>query len=600
MKSRGIARMSRFSIMLKAASRLSLKMILYRVKRIARDKLAPRFADAYAGMIGKAALGLPYLASTPSHAVSDLVAKFYCDEYRAHTDATRRGKIELFGRNVDFGSPSLIDWSRKFPEDGDHQLWRIKLAHLGFLSPLLIEGGAQERRVVMDVLDAFERAARFERRDCFDSYWFAYAVSHRVLCLTSGLLVARSRGDLDDALEARLKARIRFDVAFILANIEHELKNNHVERNLAALCLYFSHVETPPMAIVRRLNRDVLDIVRETILPDGALIERSAMYQALSVMALEVYAATPFLTEETLALVEARLAAARRVWAALTHPDGEISLFNDSWIGETPPAAHVITEKAPDGVSLFHDAGIARLASGGNVCLLDAAPIGPSWNPGHGHADFLAVEISIDGKRLIVDPGTSVYNSGEARRRERSAAAHNGPHFVGVEPVEFDGCFKVGSMAEARLIPASALSDLDMSVIGGRFARAGRQVVRLVGFAEGRGFIVVDAFAGGADDKRVSLLVPDLWHPVDKGGRHGFAQDGVSAIIEVIVGSCDTPSPDFWARRYGRREGATRLDISPAARGALSVSAFWVGGERDAPAGDVDKLLDRCLGLLRG
>ena len=159
--------------------------------------------------------------------------------------------------------------------------------------------------------------------------------------------------------------------------------------------------------MARMLDREVRGIVTATVLPDGVQVERSAMYQGLSVMALRIFAATPFLARETRDLVAARTERASLAWAALSHPDGEIALFNDSWFSETPPAASALVAPAAEGRTILPNGGYARLAQGDDVLIFDAGPIGPAWNPGHGHADFLAVELSMGGKRFLVDPGTS-------------------------------------------------------------------------------------------------------------------------------------------------------------------------------------------------
>ena len=125
-------------------------------------------------------------------------------------------------------------------------------------------------------------------------------------------------------------------MAFLLDNVEHELNNNHVERNLAALCLYFSYAESVPTRIAARLERDVAHLLETTILPDGCQVERSPMYQGLSVASLAIMAETPFLSGSLRSKLQERQAAAHRAFAILSHPDGEVALFNDSWHGEAP------------------------------------------------------------------------------------------------------------------------------------------------------------------------------------------------------------------------------------------------------------------------
>ncbi|MFB1490650.1 MULTISPECIES: heparinase II/III family protein [unclassified Thiocapsa] len=53
-----------------------------------------------------------------------------------------------------------------------------------------------------------------------------------------------------------------------------------------------------------------------------------------------------------------------------------------------------------------------HLEAGSAVALLDVAPIGPDYLPGHAHADTLSFELSLFGQRVIVNGGTSRYRIG--------------------------------------------------------------------------------------------------------------------------------------------------------------------------------------------
>jgi uncharacterized heparinase superfamily protein len=69
--------------------------------------------------------------------------------------------------------------------------------------------------------------------------------------------------------------------------------------------------------------------------------------------------------------------------------------------------------------------GYIRWQTDSAVALLDVAPIGPDYLPGHAHADTLNFELSVFGQRLIVDSGTSCYGPNQERSRQRGTAAHN-------------------------------------------------------------------------------------------------------------------------------------------------------------------------------
>jgi uncharacterized heparinase superfamily protein len=147
-----------------------------------------------------------------------------------------------------------------------------------------------------------------------------------------------------------------------------------------------------------------------------------------------------------------------RVWlAALCHPDGEIALFNDAAFGLAPTPVELdayarrlgLGEIAPaaQGVTRLEPSGYVRLALGPAVALLDCAPIGPDYLPGHAHADTLSFELSLWGRRLLVDSGTDRYGEGPERLRQRGTAAHNTVQIDGADSSEVWGGFRVARRA---------------------------------------------------------------------------------------------------------------------------------------------------------
>ena len=106
---------------------------------------------------------------------------------------------------------------------------------------------------------------------------------------------------------------------------------------------------------------------------------------------------------------------------AMCHPDGEIAFFNDAAIGIAPSPEHLFDYARRLGLpdsrlseELYHldSTGYIRISKGEAVLLIDVAPIGPDYLPGHAHADTLSYELSLSGKRVLVNSGTSRYGSG--------------------------------------------------------------------------------------------------------------------------------------------------------------------------------------------
>lgn len=138
----------------------------------------------------------------------------------------------------------------------------------------------------------------------------------------------------------------------------------------------------------------------------------------------------------------------------IVHPDGEIPLLNDSQLEVTRPTAQILAEAGEisrnvsksAAVKAMCDSGYATIRdpSSNSFLIFDCGPLGPDYQPGHGHADLLSYELSLHGQRVIVDTGVSSYERGPDRHYERSTAAHNTVRVDEVEQAEIWAGFRVG------------------------------------------------------------------------------------------------------------------------------------------------------------
>ena len=74
-------------------------------------------------------------------------------------------------------------------------------------------------------------------------------------------------------------------------------------------------------------------------------------------------------------------------------------------------------------------------------------PLGPDYLPGHAHADTLSFELSLFGRRVLVNSGTSEYGTGPERLRQRGTPAHNTVTINDADSSEVWGGFGVGRRA---------------------------------------------------------------------------------------------------------------------------------------------------------
>lgn len=270
-----------------------------------------------------------------------------------------------------------------------------------------------------------------------------------------------------NAPEAGMVDSLAVQARWLMNRLEWHLLGNHLLANAKALVFagtFFAGAEADTwrqqgLAILRREYA-------EQILADGGHFERSPMYHAIILEDL--------LDLIQLALrwpggVEADTEAAwrhdaRRMlgWlTAMTHPDGEIALFNDAAIGIAPNLAALTAYASVLGIAaeesprignpgqrrLLPDSGYLRAEADEAVLLADVGEIGPDYLPGHAHADTLSFELSVFGQRVVVNSGTSEYGLGAERLRQRGTAAHSTVQIDGADSSEVWSGFRVARRA---------------------------------------------------------------------------------------------------------------------------------------------------------
>jgi hypothetical protein len=373
-----------------------------------------------------------------------------------------------------------------FTAHGDVRL----LWELGRLQSLPLLAAAARLGVNPDAAEGYLRHAYallrdFRERNPLDwgPHWVAGLESGlRIFSLLwTWQLTPPGSADADERcllLTASLLENGRFTAAHLS---EKAIANNHLLGEAAALyCLGCALPVFPESAAWRERGRSILE--RELplqVLPDGVLGEQAIEYHRFVLeFLLQCLLWGEAAGEETASAWSDLLADMIRPLAALTGPDGElVSLGDDDggrilrldarrrrdarsllalasrlldrpdlgplagplegealWLGgaelaETAPATGALPDRENFPAAGWFTARFGRAAGeaglpGGHL-LFKAGPMGRG-GAGHGHADALSICLSLDGRPLLVDPGTYLYNGPQHWRDHfRGAAAHN-------------------------------------------------------------------------------------------------------------------------------------------------------------------------------
>lgn len=246
--------------------------------------------------------------------------------------------------------------------------------------------------------------------------------------------------------------------------------------------------------------------IPDQVLEDGGYFERSTTYHALMLELLTDVLNIIEEDSEAWHLIETSVQKMADFLLSLTHPDGTITLFNDSTEEIAPSTASLlryvseVTGYAAQHKTSFPDSGYFVMRSEHFYLAIDAGPLGPDYLLAHAHADLFTYELSVNGERTIVDTGVFEYPAGELRSLCRSTTAHNCPTVDDVDQAECWSSFRVAR----RFKPCSVrfLTEDSETVLSCRFDGYSQligdnlSVTREVRMGCDRQIVVTDTFEG--------------------------------------------------------------------------------------------------------
>ena len=304
--------------------------------------------------------------------------------------------------------------------------------------------------------------------------WEPYPTSLRIV---NWIKWVRSGGNLSASALQSLAVQVRW----LSKRLEWHILGNHLFVNAKALIFAASFYDGPEAEQWLTVGADILlskGEIAEQILEDGGQFELSPMYHLLAVEdLLDILNAlrsvsgswTDFgerIANKLILAAELRLPSMLGWMQVMAHPDDKISFFNDSAFGVAPELSEIkryaealgfVSNLALGETTHLQSSGYARLETGPAVLLTDFARVGPDYLPGHAHADTLSFELSLYGKRVFVNSGTSVYGVSSERLRQRGTAAHNTVVVKGMDSSEVWSGFRVARRAQVTEIDVAKI-----------------------------------------------------------------------------------------------------------------------------------------------
>lgn len=343
------------------------------------------------------------------------------------------------------------------PTDWNNEQWeKLWLYNLHYFDDLNAENAALRRAWHKDLIDCWID----DNPPPSGNGWEPYPLSLRIVNWIKFLLTIEIQHEhenkgvshktaIDKVLYTKWLNSLALQTRVLSQRLEHHLLGNHLFANAKALVFAGLFFEGPEAEQWLAKGLEILaQEIPEQVLADGGNFELTPMYHSIMLMDLldliNLAKAFPHPEITCVSPEWERVAAAMVAWIkVMTHPDGEISFFNDAAMGiALPPQAlcsyakvlGVIKEREDyrpcaksDTLTLYHlnNSGYLRLENHQAVALIDVAKVGPDYIPGHAHADTLSFELSLFGQRVFVNSGISCYGLSAERLRQRGTAAHN-------------------------------------------------------------------------------------------------------------------------------------------------------------------------------
>ncbi|MEI6696629.1 MAG: alginate lyase family protein [Bacteroidota bacterium] len=241
-------------------------------------------------------------------------------------------------------------------------------------------------------------------------------------------------------------------------NLEYHLLANHLLEN--AFSLLFAAYYFQDEAYYQKAKKILHKELNEQILDDGAHFELSPMYHQILLQrlldAINLVQNNPWKSNELNGFMISKASLMLAWLKTMSWQNALFPLFNDAANGIAPGTSELMEYAAQLSIKTeaikLNESGYRKFSSSKFEMIVDVGKIGPSYQPGHAHADTFNFELFANGKQIIVDTGTSTYEAGKQRLLERGTSAHNTVEMNGLNQSQIWASHRVGKRAKVKIL----------------------------------------------------------------------------------------------------------------------------------------------------
>lgn len=241
-----------------------------------------------------------------------------------------------------------------------------------------------------------------------------------------------------NGLSEKAKLSLWNQIRWLQNRPEYHLLGNHLFINAKALLFASAFFRLDSNSKYFRESNSILkNELKEQFLKDGAHFELSPMYHSLAMedlldlISISNKVPSNFPSKEIL-----KKYCKGMYWLeTMIYNNGELAHFNDCANGIAPKYSDledyaiklgIAKEKSSINKLYIHkESGFVVYKDEKSHLIADFGKIGPDYLPGHAHADTLSFELAINGERIVVNSGTSLYGSSVDRLLQRGTGAHS-------------------------------------------------------------------------------------------------------------------------------------------------------------------------------
>ena len=359
--------------------------------------------------------------------------------------------------------PDNINWN---PQNKS-RLWKYNLHYFDYL-----RDSSYSLEAKYNFIDSWIR----ECTQPMEVAWEPYPCSLRVV----NWILFFSQIDPDDIKNEWLKS-LYMQSLFIEKNLEKDILANHYFENIKSLLfagVYFKSTDSRRwISCGQKALNEQLD---EQFLNDGGHYERSMLYHNIMIEnCLDLYNLfannIQILDADILNKLQFQCTKSLMWLYFIMYKNGEIPLFNDSANGIAKSYdqlssyanslyGYFIDEESQSSRKLIdlQDSGYYGYEYADDKFIIDCGSIGPNYQPGHAHCDYLSYELMLGGQLIVVDTGIYEYKEDDLRSYVRSTKAHNTITVDDEDQSEMWSAFRVARRAKSL---TSEIIDKSTSVV---------------------------------------------------------------------------------------------------------------------------------------